>query len=230
MVSNLPAVQETWHLIPGLGRSPGEGNGHLLQYCCLENPMDGEALWATVHRVAKSDWVTNPFTVYLLNWSFPQSLLLLFFFFLWLTLCWGEADTSWVKTKPNAPQLIGKQLMFSPFLALSFPDWFQLFFSSFLLLLLRRHCSSVQLCVTLWTAAYQASPSMGFSRQEHWSGLPFPSPPFYEGLPILWFWSIYVKHFDLSAEEIARKETWNMRDKESSGIGGMTRAWYSQIG
>ena len=36
--------------------------------------------------------------------------------------------------------------------------------------------SRVQLCGTPWTAAYQASPSMGFSRQEHWSGLPFPSP------------------------------------------------------
>ena len=30
-------------LIPGLGRSPGEGNGNPLQYFCLENPMDGEA-------------------------------------------------------------------------------------------------------------------------------------------------------------------------------------------
>ena len=40
--------------IPGSGRSPGEGNGNLLQYCCLENPMDRGALWATVHRVAKS--------------------------------------------------------------------------------------------------------------------------------------------------------------------------------
>ena len=30
-------------LIPGLGRSPGEGNGNPLQYSCLENPMDGEA-------------------------------------------------------------------------------------------------------------------------------------------------------------------------------------------
>ena len=36
--------------------------------------------------------------------------------------------------------------------------------------------SHVQLFVTLWTVAYQAPPSMGFSRQEHWSGLPFPSP------------------------------------------------------
>ena len=36
--------------------------------------------------------------------------------------------------------------------------------------------SRVRPCATPWTAAYQASPSMGFSRQEHWSGLPFPSP------------------------------------------------------
>ena len=38
------------------------------------------------------------------------------------------------------------------------------------------HFSRVQLCVTLWTAAHQAPLSMGFSRQEYWSGLPFPSP------------------------------------------------------
>ena len=38
----------------GLGRSPGEGNGSPLQYSCLENPMDGGAWWATVHRVTKS--------------------------------------------------------------------------------------------------------------------------------------------------------------------------------
>ena len=40
--------------IPGLGRSPGEGNGNPLQYSCLENPMDGGAWWAIVHGVAKS--------------------------------------------------------------------------------------------------------------------------------------------------------------------------------
>ena len=46
-----------------------------------------------------------------------------------------------------------------------------------LLLLLLLNCfSRIQLCATPWTSAYQASPSMGFSRQEHWSGLPFPSP------------------------------------------------------
>ena len=44
------------------------------------------------------------------------------------------------------------------------------------ILLLLSHFSRVRLCATPWIAAYQASPSMGFSRQEHWSGLPFPSP------------------------------------------------------
>ena len=47
--------------IPGLGRSPGEGNGNPVQYSCLENPMDGGVWWATVLGVAKSltglsDW------------------------------------------------------------------------------------------------------------------------------------------------------------------------------
>ena len=41
-------------LFPGLGRSPGEGNGTPLQYSCLENPMDRGAWWATVHEFAKS--------------------------------------------------------------------------------------------------------------------------------------------------------------------------------
>ena len=43
-------------------------------------------------------------------------------------------------------------------------------------LLLLSHFSRVRLCVTPWTAAHQAPLSLGFSRQEHWSGLPFPSP------------------------------------------------------
>ena len=40
--------------IPGLGRSPGEGNGNLLQSSCLENPMDEEVWQVTDHGVAKS--------------------------------------------------------------------------------------------------------------------------------------------------------------------------------
>ena len=41
-------------LIPGLGRSPGEGHGNLLQYSCLENSMDRGAWWAIVLGVPKS--------------------------------------------------------------------------------------------------------------------------------------------------------------------------------
>ena len=49
-------------------------------------------------------------------------------------------------------------------------------FSQWLLLLLLSRFSHVRLCATLWTVAYQAPPSMGFSRQEYWSGVPLPSP------------------------------------------------------
>ena len=51
----------------------------------------------------------------------------------------------------------------------SFPHWFSM-------LLLLSHFSRVWFCATPYTAAHQAPPSLGFSRQEHWSGLPFPSP------------------------------------------------------
>ena len=47
-----------------------------------------------------------------------------------------------------------------------------------LLLLLLSHFSLVRLCATPEMAAHQAPPSLGFSRQEHWSGLPFPSPTY----------------------------------------------------
>ena len=42
-------------LIPGSGRSPGEGNGNPLQYSCLENSTDRGAWWATVHEIAELD-------------------------------------------------------------------------------------------------------------------------------------------------------------------------------
>ena len=48
--------------IPGLGRSPGEGNGNPLQYSCLENSMDGGARWATVDGVTKSQTQLTNFT------------------------------------------------------------------------------------------------------------------------------------------------------------------------
>ena len=50
VVKNLPASAGYVGSIPGLGRSPGEGNSNPLQYCCLGNPMDKEAWWATVSQ------------------------------------------------------------------------------------------------------------------------------------------------------------------------------------
>ena len=48
-----------WGSIPGLGRSPGDGNGKPLQSSCLENPMDRGTLQATVHGVAKESDTTE---------------------------------------------------------------------------------------------------------------------------------------------------------------------------
>ena len=56
MIKNLPAsARDARDLgsIPGSGRLPGIGNDNPLQYSCLDNPMDGGALWATVHGVAE---------------------------------------------------------------------------------------------------------------------------------------------------------------------------------
>ena len=53
MVKNPPANAGIVGSIPGLGRSPGEGNGNPLQYSCLENSMGRGAWWAIVYGVTK---------------------------------------------------------------------------------------------------------------------------------------------------------------------------------
>ena len=57
-VKNLPALQETWVLIPGLGRSPGGGHGNPLQYSCLENPH-GQSLAGYSPRRYKESNITG---------------------------------------------------------------------------------------------------------------------------------------------------------------------------
>ena len=68
----------------------------------------------------------------------------------------------------------------SPYMALKESNlWYlelRMRLSFSLLLLLLSHFSRVRLLVTPWTADYQAPPSMGFSRQKYWSGVPLPSP------------------------------------------------------
>ena len=53
IIKNLTANAGNVGSVPGLGRSPGGGNGNSLHYSCLGNPMDREAWRATVYRVAK---------------------------------------------------------------------------------------------------------------------------------------------------------------------------------
>ena len=57
--------------------------------------------------------------------------------------------------------------------------------------------SHVQLFATPWTAAYQAPPSMGFSRQEYWSGVPLPSPSYSSSPPLIMEWVAFSSPGDL---------------------------------
>ena len=80
LVKNPPAnagdLRDTgW--IPGWERSPGVGNGNLLQYSCLENPLDTGACWATVHRVAKSRTQLKQQNMYAFKISCSKNILLL---------------------------------------------------------------------------------------------------------------------------------------------------------
>ena len=59
MVKNLPRGARDLGSIPGLGRSPGEGNGNPLQYSCLENSMDRRAGWVTVSPWGRIEWDTT---------------------------------------------------------------------------------------------------------------------------------------------------------------------------
>ena len=99
-------------LIPGLGRSPWEGNGNPLQDCCLENPMDRGAWSARVHGVEKSRTQLSDFTS--LHWTTggegddrgrdgwmasPT----------WWTWVWATSGSWWWRRKPGVLQSMGSQ-------------------------------------------------------------------------------------------------------------------------
>ena len=58
VVKNLSANAGDTGSIPGLGRSPGEGNGNSFQYSCLGNPVDRRSWWATIHGDTKESDMT----------------------------------------------------------------------------------------------------------------------------------------------------------------------------
>ena len=132
--------------------------------------MNREAWSAAVHGIRKSDqhdWVTE------LNWwelwsSFAASSVSLLPYFLLILSSFVLLQSNWL---PHcSSHTLGIHLPLGPLhLQFLLPD-------SLSLLLLLSRFSRVQLCATPETAAHQAPPSLGLSRQEHWSGLPFPSP------------------------------------------------------
>ena len=73
--------------IPGLGRSPREGNGNPPLYSCLENPMDGGTWWATVHGVARSQTRLSNFTFFHASCTWEKSLK--------EALCFSLNGTTW---------------------------------------------------------------------------------------------------------------------------------------
>ena len=149
--------------IPGLGRSSGEGNDNPLQYSCLENSMDRGTMSMGLQSIGSQrvghDWATNPYTIRLLIQydaaAAAKSLQSC------PTLC-DPRDGS-----PSVPVILQARTL--EWVAISFSNAWKWKVKMKLL-------SRVQLLAIPWTAAYQAPLSMGFSRQDYWSGWPLPSP------------------------------------------------------
>ena len=88
--------------IPGLGRSPGGGHGNLLQYTCLENPMNGGAWQATVHLVTKSQtWQSSLACMHMPHFEEKKQP----GFGKWV-LC----DLSWISVAPHSTAARGSML------------------------------------------------------------------------------------------------------------------------
>ena len=82
-------------LIPGSGRSSGEGNGNPLQYSCLESPMDSGAWWATICGIAKSQsWLSDLTLHYILSFNKVKVLLAQSCPTLWDPMDWSPLGSS----------------------------------------------------------------------------------------------------------------------------------------
>ena len=165
-----------------VGKIPWRRKCNPFHYSCLENSMDREAWQTIVHRVAKSwtwlKWLST-YTI-LLNIlpkvicmfsELPTKMSMAFFTELEqiiLNIVWNHKWTQIAKA------ILGKKTTGS----ITLLD-FRLHYKAVAIKTVWSEVkllSRVQLFVTPWTVAYYASLSMGFSRQEYWSRLPFPSP------------------------------------------------------
>ena len=144
--------------IPGSERSPREGNGNPLQYSCLENSMDSGAWQATVHRVAKCQTRLKRLSMLDARQIAAKS----------LQSCPTSCDPI-DGSPPGSPVPGILQARTLEWVAISFSNAWKWKVKG-------KSLSRVWLFTTPWTTAYQAPLSMGFSRQEYWSGVPSPSP------------------------------------------------------
>ena len=164
---------------PGSGRSPGGGNGNPLQYSCLEKPMDWEAWRATVHRVSKSQTQLKQLSMHTHTTA-------------------AAAAAAAAKALQSCPTLCDPRDGSPPgspvpgILQARTLEWVAISFSNARNWKVKvKSLSRVRLLATPWTGAHQAPLSMGFSRQEYWSGVPLPSLHTHTLAWILnpsWFW------------------------------------------
>ena len=132
-----------------------------LQCSCLENPMDGGAWWAAVHGVAKSQ-------TWLSDWAHRHG------------NCLVPGVETWARKLKQGFYILALVHGGCVIMSHSASASVDLSFLTCEMNIIHRGLVA-KLCPTLvtpWTVACQAPLSVGFSRQEYWSGLPFPSPEY----------------------------------------------------
>ena len=135
----------------------GDGNGNPLQCSCLENPRDGGAWWAAICGVTQS-------RTQLKRLSSSSSICITK-----SLCCTSETNTAWIRDQDV-------NISWKSIILLTIKRHF--IKTEITLQIPKRSChllSCVQLLETPCTVPHQAPPSMGFSRQEYWSGVPLPS-------------------------------------------------------
>ena len=168
--------------IPGSGRSPGKGNDNPLQYSGLENPMDRGAWWATFHGVAKSQTRRKQLSMHVHMYMCIHTHIYINTHKYTYKLPIQAAAATAAKSLQSCSTLCDPIDCSPPgsaiprILQARTLEWVAISFSnSWKWKVKVKSLSRVRLLATPWTAAYQAPPSMGFSRQEYWSGVPLPS-------------------------------------------------------
>ena len=158
----------------------GEGNGNPLQYSCLENPMDGGAWWAAVHRVAKSRTRLSDFTFAFHFHALEKELTTHSSVLAWRIPGTGE---------PGGLSSMGSHRVGHDWSDLAEAAAAHLFIFQILLVCVLRHFSCVWLCEAPWTIAHRALLSMVFSWKKYWRGLTFLPP----GSDFNHTWSFFKK-------------------------------------